>query len=470
MEIASERKTSTIKSINPFDNSLNREYMSFTEEEVDKRLDRADEAFRSWKSTTFSERAALIHRVASIFRDRKEEMAKLAAQEMGKRLKEGIAEVELSADIFDYYADHAERFLADAPLETPIGKAFISYEPLGVLLSVQPWNFPFYQVTRSAAPNIMAGNTIVLKHASIVPQCAALVEEIFLEAGAPEGVYQNLFLPGSEVTDLVSDERIKAVTLTGSEPAGASIAAAAGKNIKKSTLELGGSDAFVVLDDVDIEEAVQAAVYGRMWNAGQVCTSAKRIIVHEHIADEFLERVKVLFPTLKVGDPLDPETDVAPLSSEKAAENVVAQVKRAVKEGAKLELGGNRLADSAGAFVEPTLLTHIKKGNSAYSDEIFGPVFMFYVVKDDQEAIALANDTSYGLGGSVFCADEERAVRVARQIDTGMVYINHMTGIAPELPFGGTKRSGYGREQSAAGIFEFVNPKLIRITKAENPY
>lgn len=470
MEITAEKKPSTIKSINPFDNSLNKDFLSFTDDEVDNRLDKADKAFRSWRHTSFSERATLLHKMATIFRDRKEELAKLATLEMGKRLKEAVAEIELSANIFDYYADNGEKFLADAPLETAIGKAFISYEPLGVLLSVQPWNFPFYQVTRSAAPNIMAGNTIVLKHASIVPLCAAAVEEIFLAAGAPEGVYQNLFLSGSEVSALVSDDRIKAVTLTGSEPAGASIAAAAGKNIKKSTLELGGSDAFIVLDDVNIAETVKAAVYGRMWNAGQVCTSAKRIIVHEHIADEFLERVKALLPTLKVGNPLDPETDVAPLSSEQAAEDVVAQVAQAVKEGAKLELGGKRLAGAAGAFVEPTLLTHIKKGNSAYSEEIFGPVFMFYVVKDDQEAIALANDTKYGLGGSVFSADEERAVRIARQIDTGMVYINHMTGIAPELPFGGTKRSGYGREQSPAGIFEFVNPKLIRITKVDNPY
>ncbi|WP_442588078.1 NAD-dependent succinate-semialdehyde dehydrogenase [Pedobacter sp. AW31-3R] len=470
MEIVSEKKKSTIKSINPFDNSLNKEFEVFTKEEVNERLDLATDAFRSWKKTSFSERADLLHKVANIFRERKEELAKLASLEMGKKVKEAVAEVELSANIFDYYADKGAEFLADKELETPEGKAFLSYEPLGVLLSVQPWNFPFYQVTRSAAPNIMAGNTMVLKHASIVPQCAAIVEEIFLEAGAPKGVYQNLFLPGASVTDLVSDERVKAVTLTGSEPAGASIAAAAGKNIKKSTLELGGSDPFIVLDDVDVDQVATAAVYGRMWNAGQVCTSAKRIIVHERIADAFLARVKDLMGKLKVGNPLDESTDVAPLSSEKAAEEVVRQVDQAVSDGATLELGGKRVAGTAGAFVEPTLLTHIKKGNSAYSDEIFGPVFMFYVVKDDEEAVALANDTEFGLGGSVFSQDEQRAVAIARQIDTGMVYINHMTGISPELPFGGTKKSGYGREQSPAGIYEFVNPKLIRITSIDKPY
>jgi succinate-semialdehyde dehydrogenase/glutarate-semialdehyde dehydrogenase len=387
---------------------------------------------------------------------------------MGKLLKESIAEVELSADIFDYYADNGEKFLADSPLETPIGSAFLSYEPLGVLLSVQPWNFPFYQITRSAAPNVMAGNTMVFKHASNVPQCAQIMEDIFLEAGAPKGVYQNLFIPGSKTSALVANKHIKAVTLTGSEPAGAAIAAAAGKYIKKSTLELGGSDAFIVLDDANLDEAVNAAVNGRIWNAGQVCTSPKRIIVEEGIADAFLEKVKAKFKTIKAGDPMDDATTLAPLSSEKAVEDVIKQVEKAVAEGATLLAGGKRI-DRAGAFMEPTILTNIKPGNSAYSEEIFGPVFMFYKVKNEDEAIELANATDFGLGGSVFSGNTDRAVNVARQIETGMVYINHLTGITPELPFGGTKGSGYGREQSPAGIFEFVNAKLIRTTKATNP-
>ncbi|WP_428229562.1 NAD-dependent succinate-semialdehyde dehydrogenase [Flavobacterium sp.] len=461
-------KESSVKSVNPFTNEIVKQFDVMNDKELESKISKADAAFKTWKKTAFNVRAKLLHKVASIMRDRKKELGALATLEMGKLHREAIQEVEISAAIFDYYADNGEKFLADSPLETPIGSAFLSYEPLGVLLSVQPWNFPFYQITRSAAPNIMAGNTMLFKHASNVPQCAQLMEDIFLEAGAPEGVYQNLFIPGEKATELVADTRIKAVTLTGSEPAGASIAAAAGKYIKKSTLELGGSDAFIVLNDANVEEAVDAAVNGRMWNAGQVCTSPKRIIVEESIADSFLEKVKAKFATIKTGDPMNPETTLAPLSSEKAVEGVIKQVQQAVKEGATVLLGGKRI-DRKGAFMEPTLLTDIEPGNSAYSEEIFGPVFMFYRVKDENEAVALANATNFGLGGSVFSGDEKRAVNVARQIETGMVYINHLTGITPELPFGGTKGSGYGREQSPAGIYEFVNAKLIRITKATNP-
>jgi len=461
-------ETSSVKTVNPFTNEIVKQFDVMEDKELDSKIALADSTFKTWKKTAFSVRAKLLHKVADIMRNKKEELGKLATLEMGKLLKESIAEVELSADIFDYYADKGEEFLADSPLETPIGSAFLSYEPIGVLLSVQPWNFPFYQITRSAAPNIMAGNTMLFKHASNVPQCAQIMEDIFLEAGAPEGVYQNLFIPGKKASELVADERIKAVTLTGSEPAGAAIAAAAGKYIKKSTLELGGSDAFIVLDDANVDEAVEAAVNGRMWNAGQVCTSPKRIIVEESIADAFLEKVKTKFASIKPGDPMDPETTLAPLSSEKAVEDVIKQVQKAVEEGATLLLGGKRI-DRKGAFMEPTLLTGIEPDNSAYKEEIFGPVFMFYKVKNEEEAIELANATNFGLGGSIFSGDEKRAVNVARQIETGMVYINHLTGITPELPFGGTKGSGYGREQSPAGIYEFVNAKLIRTTKASNP-
>lgn len=462
-------KESSVKTVNPFNNEIVKQFDVMDDKELDLKIAKADKAFISWKKTAFAVRKKLLQKVASIMRDRKSELGALATLEMGKLHKEAIGEVELCAAIFDYYAENGEEFLADSPLETPIGSAFLSYEPLGVILSVQPWNFPFYQITRSAAPNIMAGNTMLLKHASNVPQCAQMMEDIFQEAGAPDGVYQNLFISGKKASELVSDVRIKAVTLTGSEPAGASIAAAAGKYIKKSTLELGGSDAFIVLNDANIDDAVEAAVNGRMSNSGQVCTSPKRIIVEESIADSFLEKVKSKFKTIKAGDPMDPETTLAPLSSEKAVKQVIKQVEKAVEEGATLVLGGKRI-DCKGAFMEPTLLTNIKPGNSAYTEEIFGPVFMFYTVKDEEEAIALANATNFGLGGSVFSENEERAVNVARQIETGMVYINHATGNAPELPFGGTKGSGYGREQSPAGIYEFVNAKLIRITKASNPY
>ncbi len=464
-----QEKVYSIKTVNPTTNKVEKVFDEMTKEQLEVILANADKAFKTWRKAPFSERAKALHKTAEIMRARKEELGKLATLEMGKLLSESIGEVLLSADIFDYYATNGEKFLADAPLETPSGKAFLSYEPVGVLLSVQPWNFPYYQITRSAAPNLMAGNTMVLKHASNVPQCAAIMEQILHEAGIPKGVYTNLFVPGSKISELISDLRIKAVALTGSEPAGSSFASAAGKYVKKSTLELGGSDAFIVLADADIDKAVEVASAGRLWNAGQVCVSPKRIIVLESVADKFIEKAKAIYEKVVVGDPLDSKTQLAPLSSEKAAQDVIKQVETTVSQGAKLIIGGKRL-NREGAFIEPTILTGIKKGMLAYSDEIFGPVLCIYPVKDEQAAIELANDTKFGLGGTVFGTDTGHAVEVARQIDTGMVYINHVTGIAPELPFGGTKNSGYGREQSPAGIYEFVNAKLIRITTPDAAY
>lgn len=460
---------SSIKTVNPATNQVEKEYPVMTDQQIDLILSDADKAFQSWKKTSFAERAKLLHKVASILRERKEELGKLCSIEMGKLHREGIGEVELSANIFDYYADNGEKFLADAPLDTPQGKAFLSYEPIGVLLSVQPWNFPFYQITRSAAPNIMAGNTVVLKHASNVPQAAEIMEKIFAEAGAPKGVYTNLFVPGAKVSELVADPRVRGTSLTGSEPAGSSFASMAGKYLKKSTLELGGSDAFVVLEDADLDKAVETAAFGRLWNAGQVCVSPKRIIVMASVADKFIEKAKAIYDKVVVGDPLDPKTQLAPLSSEKAVQDVIKQVETTVQQGAKLVRGGKRI-DRPGAYMEPTILTDIKKGMLAYSDEIFGPVLAIYAAKNVDEAVELANDTNFGLGGTVFGTDTDKAVEVARRIDTGMVYINHVTGIAPELPFGGTKRSGYGREQSPAGIYEFVNAKLIRVTTPDAAY
>ena len=460
---------SSIKTVNPATNKVEKEYEEMTGQQIDTILSNADKAFKTWRKTSFAVRAELLHNVATILRKRKEELGKLCSIEMGKLLREGIGEVELSADIFDYYATNGAKFLADSPLDTPNGKAFLSYEPIGVLLSVQPWNFPFYQITRSAAPNIMAGNTVVLKHASNVPQAAEIMEKIFAEAGAPKGVYTNLFVPGSKVSEVVADPRIKGASLTGSEPAGASFASMAGKYLKKSTLELGGSDVFIVMPDADIDKAVKTATAGRLWNAGQVCVSPKRIIVQASVADKFIEKAKSIFESAVVGDPLDPKTDLAPLSSEKAVEDVMKQVEKAVKQGAKLVTGGKRL-NRPGAFMEATILTGITKDMNAYSEEIFGPVLVVYSVKDVDEAVELANDTTFGLGGTVFGTDTDKAVEVARRIDTGMVYINHVTGIAPELPFGGTKNSGYGREQSPAGIYEFVNAKLIRVTTPDAAY
>jgi len=460
---------SSIKTVNPATNEVVKEYPEMSSQQIDEILEQADKAFKDWRKTSFTDRAKLIHKVAQIMRDRKEELAKICTLEMGKIVAEGIAEVEICAGIFDYYADNAQTLLADKPLETPHGEAFLSYEPIGVILSVQPWNFPFYQITRSAAPNIMAGNTFVLKHASNVPQAAETMEKIFEEAGAPKGVYTNLFIPGSKVSELLNDPRVKGASLTGSEPAGSSFASAAGKNVMKSTLELGGSDAFIIMPDANLDTAVETAVNGRLWNAGQVCVSPKRIIVPESLYDNFVEKAKQLFEEAKVGDPMQPETQLAPLSSVKAREDVIAQVEKAVQQGAQLITGGKRI-EGAGAFMQPTILTGIKKGMDAYSEEIFGPVLMIYSVKDMEEAIELANDTDFGLGGTVFGTDTNDAIKIARRIDTGMVYINHVTGIAPELPFGGTKKSGYGREQSIEGIYEFVNSKLIRVTTPNAAY
>jgi succinate-semialdehyde dehydrogenase/glutarate-semialdehyde dehydrogenase len=328
---------------------------------------------------------------------------------------------------------------------------------------VQPWNFPYYQVLRVAAPQLMAGNVMLLKHASNVPQCGQAMADVLLEAGLPEGVFTNVLLPGSQVPPLMDDPRIKGVMLTGSEKAGASIASSASKNIKKATLELGGSDPLIVLDDANIDEAVSAAVYGRMFNAGQACISPKRIIVLESVAEEFLKKSLDLFDTFEVGTPMDPKATISSLSSDSAVVEIIEQVNKAVEQGALLLRGGRRI-NRKGAFMEPTFLTGITREMDAYHQEIFGPVFMFYPVKDEEEAIALANATEFGLGGSVF-GDPDRAVEVARKIDSGMVYINHTTFSTPEMPFGGTKNSGFGRELSEAGIHEFLNAKLINIPK-----
>ncbi|MCD8165941.1 MAG: NAD-dependent succinate-semialdehyde dehydrogenase [Bacteroides sp.] len=462
-------KRSSIKSVNPATNKVEKEFDEMNDQQIDQILDKATQTFGEWKTVSLQERAALLNKVASLMDQQKEELARLCTIEMGKLLKEGIAEVEICVGIFRYYAEKGAQLLADHPLDTPQGKAFVSYEPIGVLLSVQPWNFPFYQITRSAAPNIMAGNTIVLKHASNAPQCAAKMEEIFRQAGAPEGLYTNLFISGEKASRLVADPRVKGATLTGSEKAGSSFAGMAGQYVKKSLLELGGSDPFIVLEDADLDIAVQNAAMGRLVNAGQVCISPKRIIVPESVADEFIEKAKAIYQSIKVGDPMDAQTQLAPLSSEKALESVLKQVEDTVKQGATLVYGGKKL-NREGCFMEPTILTDIKPGMVAYSQELFRPVLCIFKVKDEEEAIRLANDSEFGLGGSVFGKNTDHAVEVARKIDTDMVYINHVTGIAPELPFGGTKLLGYGREQSTDGIYEFVNKKLIRVTTPDAAY
>jgi succinate-semialdehyde dehydrogenase/glutarate-semialdehyde dehydrogenase len=388
---------------------------------------------------------------------------------MGKLLAHAEGEIKLSAEIFDYYAKHAEEFLTDKILDPVHGKAFIRHSPIGVLLGIQPWNFPFYQVARFAAPNIMIGNTVLIKHASNVPQCAIAIEEIFAEAGAPHGLYTNLLISSQRVSSIIADKRIKGVSLTGSEAAGASIAETAGKHTKKSVLELGGSDAFIILEDADIDKAVDWAVVGRINNNGQCCVASKRFIAVDSIAESFLEKFKNKMAELVVGDPMEDATQLGPLSSEDAVVNIVDQVNRAVKAGSKIIIGGNR-AEREGAYMLPTILTDITADNPVFYEEFFGPVALFFRVKNEAEAIALANNSPFGLGGSVFTQDIERGKRVANQIDTGMVFINHPTWTQADLPFGGTKGSGYGRELSQLGLDEFVNKKLIRISELSDPF
>jgi succinate-semialdehyde dehydrogenase/glutarate-semialdehyde dehydrogenase len=410
-----------------------------------------------------------LYKIAGLLRAQKQELAQIITLEMGKLLSHAQGEIKLSAEIFDYYAKNSETLLADKILNPVHGKAFIRSSPIGILLGIQPWNFPFYQVARFAAPNIMIGNTVLVKHASNVPQCALALERIFIEAGAPLGLYTNLMVSHEQIIDLVADKRIRGVSLTGSESAGANVATVAGKNIKKSVLELGGSDAFIVLEDADIDQAVDWAVVGRINNNGQCCVASKRFIVVAEIADEFLEKFKNKMADLVVGDPVDTRTQLGPLCTEEAATKIANQVERAVDGGAKIILGGKRV-DRIGAFMEATILTDVTQNNPVFYEEFFGPVALFFKVKNEEEAIALANNSPYGLGGSIFTQDIERGKRVANQIDTGMVFINHPTWTQADLPFGGTKNSGYGREMAALGLEEFVNKKLIRISELSDPF
>ena len=458
-----------IQTINPATNKVEKTFTEMTDEEVDKAVAQSAATFEEWKRTDFKIRAEILHKVAGLLREKKKDLAKMITMEMGKLVSQAEGEIKLSAEIFDYYANNAEGFLADKILTPVHGQAMVRHSPIGVLFGVQPWNFPFYQVARFAAPNIMVGNTILIKHASIVPQCAIAIEEIFKQAGAPLGLYTNLLISGKRASALVADKRIKGVSLTGSEAAGASIAAEAGKYLKKSVLELGGSDAFIILEDADIEKAVEWAVVGRINNNGECCIASKRFIAVESIAPAFLSSFKNKLAALVIGDPMDAATELGPLCSEEAAVQIADQVKRAVDGGAEILLGGKRI-DREGAFMQPTILTNMLPENPVYYEEFFGPVAVFFSVKDEKEAIDLANDSPFGLGGSVFTQDIERGKRVADQIDAGMVFINHPTWTQADLPFGGTKGSGYGRELSELGTDEFVNKKLIRVSELSDPF
>ena len=449
---------------NPFDGKVVKTFDEITDAQLEDKLKTASDCFeKTWRSTSFTERKAVLSKAAALMREREQSFAELITLEMGKLIAQSVGEVKLSAAILDYYAEHAEAFLATEQLATPKGEAMVESSPIGVLFGVEPWNYPYYQIARFAAPNLMAGNVVMVKHASNVPQCALAFEKLLHEAGAPAGAYTNLFISKDQVTKVIDDKRIRAVALTGSEAAGAVVAAQAGKQLKKSTMELGGSDAFIVLEDADLDKAVKHAVSGRMGNTGQACTASKRFIVVAPMADQFLEKFTAALQTFEPGNPMDKQTNLGPLSSEDALNKLLKQVDTAVAKGAKALIGGKRIDGHTGAFMQPTILTNIDENNPAYSEEFFGPVALFFKVADEDAAVALANDSPFGLGGSVFTQDIERGKRVARKIDTGMVFINSGAVSSPELPFGGVKNSGYGRELSGAGIQEFVNKKLIRV-------
>jgi succinate-semialdehyde dehydrogenase / glutarate-semialdehyde dehydrogenase len=459
----------SIQTINPVTNKIIMSFEEMTDEEVNAALNIAETAYQTWKTQTYAKRAAVLFEMAALLRLKKADLAKLVTLEMGKPIAQAEGEIALSADIFEYYAVHGEKFLADIILAPKLGEAYIKHSPIGVLFGVQPWNFPFYQVARFAAPNLIIGNTIVVKHASIVPQCGIAIHDLFIQAGADEGIYTNLLLSGKRASALVADKRIAGVSLTGSEEAGASLAMEAGKHLKKSVLELGGSDAFIVLEDADIDKAVEWGIIGRINNNGECCIASKRFIIVEEVYAEFMTKFTEKMKNLKVGDPMEPTTQLGPLSSEEAAKHIASQVNDAIKAGAKAILGGKR-QNGEGAFMQPTILTEITKDNPVYYQELFGPVACLYQVKNEEEAIKLANDSPFGLGGSVFTNDIERGKRVAELIDTGMVFINHPTWTQADLPFGGTKGSGYGRELSELGVNEFVNKKLIRISGLNDPF
>jgi succinate-semialdehyde dehydrogenase / glutarate-semialdehyde dehydrogenase len=452
----------TYQSTNPYTAQTVKTFSQISDTVLEQHLSAASDCFQlKWRLTSFEQRKTVLKRAAQLMRERAEELAGLITLEMGKLIAQSQGEVALSAAILDYYADHAEKFLAPEKLVTSKGEAEVVSDPIGVLFGVEPWNYPYYQVARFAAPNLMAGNVVMVKHASNVPQCAQAFEQVLKDAGAPSGAYTNLFVSKEQIAALIADPRIRAVALTGSEDAGAVVATLAAKHLKKSTLELGGSDAFIVLEDADLDKAVKHAVSGRMGNSGQACTASKRMIVVDAVATEFLEKFSAAMARFEPGDPMMKTTTLAPLSSAQALDTLIKQVDVAVQHGAKLLLGGKPWPGQPGAFMQPTILTDIDAHNPAYKEEFFGPVALFFRVADEAAAVLLANDSNFGLGGSVFTQNAERGKQVARQIDTGMVFINSAAISTPELPFGGVKNSGYGRELSSAGIQEFVNKKLI---------
>ena len=451
-----------MKSINPANNQLIREYKEHTEDEVRQIIGSVQLAWLSWKETSFDYRSGLFSKAAIILREHKEELARLMTMEMGKIIRESRAEIEKCAVCCDYFAANTANLLQDQIIPSDASRSFVTFQPLGVILAVMPWNFPFWQVFRFAVPSIMAGNAAVLKHASNVPGCSLAIEEIFRQAGFPENIFRSLMIPSPMVEAVLAHPYIMAATLTGSESAGSQVASAAGKYIKKTVLELGGSDAFIVMEDADLETAVSTAITARMLNQGQSCIAAKRFIVMESVAEEFTAKLKKGLEILKIGDPLETDTQVGPMARPDLVNDIDRQVKASIEAGAILVTGG-KPAEGPGCYYLPTILKEIKKNMPVYYEETFGPVVSIITVSSEEKAILVANDSPFGLGGSVWTTNLKRGEAIARKIETGAVFVNGLTKSDPRLPFGGIKKSGYGRELADYGIREFVNIKTIWI-------
>ncbi|AHJ29936.1 NAD-dependent succinate-semialdehyde dehydrogenase [Nodularia spumigena CS-584] len=450
-----------IATINPATGQTIKVFEPLKDSEIASKLDLAGQTFEQYRKTSFSERSQWLEKAAIILQQEKADFAKIMTLEMGKTYKAAIAEVEKCALVCNYYAEHAPSFLADVAIKTDASHSFVRYDPMGVILAVMPWNFPFWQVFRFAAPTLMAGNVGLLKHASNVPQCALAIADIIHRAGFPEGAFQTLLIGAAKVADIMADDRVKAATLTGSEPAGASLASVAGKQIKKTVLELGGSDPFIVLESADLETAVATATSARMLNNGQSCIAAKRFIIAEAIAPKFEKLLLDKFLALKVGDPMQPDTDLGPLATPDLLQDLHQQVQTAVKSGGKVLTGGHPLADRPGNFYPPTIITDIPLDSAIAQEEFFGPVALLFRVPDINAAIQLANATPFGLGASAWTNNDQERDRLITEIAAGAVFINSMVKSDPRLPFGGIKRSGYGRELSIQGIHEFVNLKTV---------
>ena len=455
-----------IASINPATGETLQTFAELTDAELDGRIARAEAAFRRHRRTSFAERAEKMMRAAEILDAEAERLGRIMTEEMGKPIQAAVAEAKKCAWVCRYYAENAERHLADEVIETEADRSFVRYLPLGPVLAIMPWNFPFWQVFRFAAPALMAGNVALLKHASNVPRCALAIEDLLLRAGFEEGVFQTLLIGSARVPRILADPRVKAATLTGSTPAGRSVASHAGQHIKKTVLELGGSDPFIVMPSADLETAARVAVQARVINNGQSCIAAKRFIVHQDVYDAFAERFVRGMEALRVGDPMDPATDVGPLATAEILAGVEQQVRDTVAAGARVLTGGQRL-DRPGFYYAPTVLADIPRNSPAYTEEIFGPVAALFRVKDIDEAIELANDSPFGLGSSAWTRDPAEAERFIDELEAGLTFINAMVASDPRLPFGGVKESGYGRELAAQGIREFTNVKTISVKRHE---